>query len=279
MSIRAKLLSSFLFLTLLIVIQFVTSQFFAVKENELIREIVIEHEISAQLSGLSSAAQKIRRFEKEYFIYVQDSIKREKYFKEFGEAKDEINGYISRLKQIFSKSRKASQISVLSVWEIATKIYTDGFENLNQRVKDGEITEVLQANTAIQEPKNKFRVVLSGTAESIENQYQLAETKAERITQYKSTSSMISIVVSGISVIVALLVSFQVPASIVKPLKQLTDIANSISKGQVNQSIEISGSREIVNLAKSIERLQVATLGLLKRVQSAKRAAQNGGSS
>ena len=279
MSIRAKLLSSFLFLTLLIVIQFVTSQFFAVKENELIREIVIEHEISAQLSGLSSAAQKIRRFEKEYFIYVQDSIKREKYFKEFGEAKDEINGYISRLKQIFSKSRKASQISVLSVWEIATKIYTDGFENLNQRVKDGEITEVLQANTAIQEPKNKFRVVLSGTAESIENQYQLAETKAERITQYKSTSSMISIVVSGISVIVALLVSFQVPASIVKPLKQLTDIANSISKGQVNQSIEISGSREIVNLARSIERLQVATLGLLKRVQSAKRAPQNGGSS
>ena len=86
---------------------------------------------------------------------------------------------------------------------------------------------------------------------------------------------MIFIVVATTSVIVALIMAFQVPASIARPLKQLTDIANRISKGEVDQHIKISGSHEIVTLAKSIERLQVATLGLLRRLQSSRNADKN----
>lgn len=277
MSIRAKLLSSFLFLTLLIIFQFLVTHFFTIKENELISEIVLEHEISAHLSGLSSAAQKIRRFEKEYFIYVEDPLKREKYFKEFGDARDEINQYLFRLKNIYTKSGKNTPLVMLSVWQIATKVYSDGFEELNRRVKNGQIKGVLEANNAIQEAKNRFRVVLSGTATSIENQYKLAKNKAARIQEHKSTTSMIFIVVATTSVIVALIMAFQVPASIARPLKQLTDIANRMSKGEVDQHISISGSHEIVTLAKSIERLQVATLGLLRRLQSSRNADKSNG--
>lgn len=270
MSIRSKLLFSFLFMTLLIVILFATRHFFSIKEDSLIREIVLEHEISTHLSGLSTAAQKIRRYEKEYFIYVQNPEKRNKYASEFSEALEEINNHITELKTVYTRSNKNTALTILSEWKNATDYYANGFDTLNKQVQNNEIKGVLEANNAIQNYKNRFRVVLSGTTESIQNQYELATFKAERIKRYQDTSSLIFAVIAAISVLVALVMSFLVPAGIVKPLKQLTDIANGISKGKVNDSVEVKGSIEIEDLAKSIRRLQSATLGLLKRLQTAK---------
>ncbi len=270
MSIRSKLLLSFLFMTILIVTLFVIRQYFSIKENDLLHEIVLEHEISTLLSGLSTAAQKIRRYEKEYFIYVQNPTRRKKYIGEFLEAKEEIDQFIFALKTIYTRSNKNSALTILSEWEVASRFYMSGFATLNKRVKNGEIVSVIGANKAIQEYKNKFRVVLSGTTDSIKKQYELATGKAERIKQYQSTSSLIFAAISTISVIVALIISFLIPASIVKPLKQLTNMANGISKGKTSDLGEIKGSAEIEELAKSIMRLQSTTLGLLNRLQTMK---------
>ncbi len=270
MSIRSKLFFSFLFLALMIVAMFSVRYYFSIKENELIREIVLEHEISTQLSGLSTAAQKIRRYEKEYFIYVNNPGKREKYAGEFSEARAEINLYTSRLKTIYTWSNKKDGLKVLSDWEEAINYYGDGFEALNQRVIRQEISDVQDANKAIQDYKNRFRVVLSGTAQSIHEHYKIAADKAELIKKYQNTSAFIFGIISAISVLLALFMSFMVPASIVKPLKQLTKIAEGISKGKMGNVDEVKGSIEIENLAKSIKRLQTATLGLLKRLQKGK---------
>ncbi len=270
MSIRFKLLLSFLFITFLIVTLFVIRQYFSIKENNLLHEIVLEHEISTLLSGLSTAAQKIRRYEKEYFIYVQNPTQRKKYIGEFLEAQEEINQFFLALKTIYTRSNKKSALTTLSEWEVATKHYMSGFATLNERVKNGKIVGVIEANNAIQEYKDKFRVVLLGTTDSIQKQYELATGKAERIKQYQNTSSLIFGLISMISVIVALIISFLIPASIVKPLTQLTNMANGISKGTTSDLGEIKGSAEIEELAKSIIRLQSSTLGLLKRLQTVK---------
>lgn len=272
MSIRSKLLFSFLLVASMIVAMFAVRQYFSIKEGELIREIVLEHEISTQLSGLSTSAQKIRRYEKEYFIYVGDPEKRQKYAGEFSEARAEINQYVSRLKTIYTSSNKKDALKALSQWEDAIRYYSDGFEVLNQRVISGEINGVLEANKAIQEYKNRFRIVLSGSTESIHENYRIATEKAERIKQYQDASSFIFGAISALSVLVALLMSFMVPASIVKPLKQLTSIAEGISKGKMGNVDEVKGSVEIENLAKSIKRLQIATLGLLKRLQAGRKS-------
>ena len=270
MSIRAKLFFSFLFISLMILALFVVRQYYSIKEAELIREIVLDHKISSQLSGLSSAAQKIRRFEKEFFIYVNNPEKRNKYAGEFYEANEEINQFLKQLISIYSQYNYDTSSIALAEWAEAGKYYAVGFEALVAKVQTGEISNVIDANSAIQDYKNRFRVVLDGTDKAIKQQYQLATEKADLITQYQSTSSAIFIVISTLSFLIALLMSFLVPASIVKPLKQLTDIANGISKGQVRESIDVKGSIEIENLSKSIRRLQLATLGLLKRLQTAK---------
>ena len=274
MSIRAKLFVSFLTISALIMTLFVVRQYFSVKEAELVRELVVDHEISAQLSGLSTAAQKIRRYEKEYFIYVQNPKKRAKYAGEFADAKVEIETHIRRLQGIYSTNRRDSELSKLQVWQDATRFYAGGFELITRAVESGKITGVLEANAAIQKYKNEFRVVLSGAEESIRNQYQLATAKSGRISDYQYTAALVFMVIAVFSLGLSLFMSFQVPASVVKPLKKMTMVANAISKGQLNDSVDIKGSAEIEDLASSIQRLQTATLGLLKRLQNARHQSQ-----
>ncbi len=271
MSIRARLLFSFLFLSLMILTLFVVRQYYSIKEAELVREIVLDHKISSQLAGLSSAAQKIRRFEKEFFIYVSNPVKRNKYAGDFDQAYEEIEYFFAQLINIYSNYNYSTSSIALGEWTAAGKYYADGFKTLVKKVEHGEINNVIDANSAIQDYKNRFGVVLAGTDEAIKQQYQLVTEKAEQIKQYQSTSSTIFIIISTLGFSIALFMSFLVPASIVKPLKQLTDIANGISKGQVKESVEVKGSIEIEDLSRSIKRLQLTTLGLLKRLQTVKK--------
>ena len=274
MSIRARLFVSFLTISAMILTLFVVRQYFSLKEAELVRELVVDHEISVQLAGLSAAAQKIRRYEKEYFIYVQNPGKRANYAGEFADANDEIEGYLKLLQGIYSAHGRLGELAKLQAWQDATRIYAGGFERIADAVEGGQITGVLEANAAIQEYKNEFRVVLSGTEESIRTQYDLAAAKSDRISAYQYTATLVFTIVAILSLALSLFMSIQVPASIVKPLKKMTLVANAISKGQLNDAVDIRGSAEIEDLAGSIKRLQTATLGLLKRLQNTRRQGQ-----
>ena len=270
MSIRAKLFIAFMVITALIMTLFVVRQYFSYKEAGLVRELVVDHEISVQLSGLSAAAQKIRRYEKEFFIYVQNPTKRAKYAGEFADAGVEIESYIKRLRDIFTVNRRDGELAKLQAWQDATRFYTGGFEQIVAAVEVGTIAGVLEANAAIQPYKNEFRVVLSGTEDAIREQYQLASAKSIRIREYQHTAALVFMVIAAFSLCLSVFMSIQVPASVVKPLKKMTMVANAISKGQLNDSVDIRGSAEIEDLANSIKRLQTATLGLLKRLQNAR---------
>ncbi|MBT3205330.1 MAG: HAMP domain-containing protein [Gammaproteobacteria bacterium] len=271
MSIRSKLLISFLFLTLLLLTHFIIGYYFTQREHDLVKEMANEHNISHQLSQLAISAQKIRRYEKEYFIYLQNTPKRRKYFKDFSDARNEINNILSSLKNTYSKLGKKLDLNRLAAWKISTLSYTAGFEKINEEVMNGIITDVAEANGAIKESKNKFRSVLSGSMDAIDESFRSSKNKAKLIQDFGATSSLISSSIALISVFIGLVMAFQVPASIIRPLKELSEVANSISKGNLNEKVDIVGSPEIVDLSKSIERLQTATLGLLKRVQITKR--------
>lgn len=273
MPIRTKLLFSFLLLTILILVQFVVSYYFSQKEYELVQQIIREHDISNQLSGLAQAAQKIRRYEKEYFIYVQNEEKRDKYFESFQKTRQEINRFIALLKKKYPSANQGRQQRILAEWSEITEFYASGFEKVHEQVLSGEISGIIEANAAIKDAKNRFRVVLSGSRDEINQQLKRAKSEANQVYQYLDRSSLIFTVVTDVSILIGLFISFQVPRSIARPIKELTEISDNISKGRMNKPVKVSGSREIEELAKSIERLRVATQGLLKRLQMVKKTA------
>jgi methyl-accepting chemotaxis protein len=272
MQIRTRLLVSFLLLTMLIVLQFVFSSYVTQQQDSLVRQMVHEHEISHRLSGLASAAQKIRRYEKEYFIYVADENRRSHYFSEFQSAKSEIEGYLRGLRMIYTVDANDTELSRLGAWQDATAFYADRFENIHRDVSAGKITSSFAANTAIAEGKNRFRQVLTESHAAIDQQLVDARANSDMIFAYKADSSTLFALISAISVLFGLFISFQVPRSICKPVRELTELADGISKGRINVPVKITGSREIEDLSKSIERLRIAVRGLLLRVQRPKNA-------
>lgn len=272
MPIRTRLLVSFLLLTVLIVLQYLYSSYAARQQDELVRQMVHEHEISNRLSGLAQAAQKIRRFEKEYFIYVADADKRAHYFAEFQSARQEIEGFLASLRVIGATGSNDSELQQLRAWQAATAFYVAEFEKVDRQVSSKRISSVAAANAAIADGKNRFRSVLTGTGEAIDQQLLQARANAERIFAYKENSSTLFTLLSTISVLLGLIISFQVPKSICNPVRRLTELADGISKGRINVPVKVTGNREIEELSKSIERLRVAVRGLLLRVQRPKDA-------
>ena len=212
--------------------------------------------------------------EMRYLLDLSRDLKRAKYAGEFADANAEIESYIKRLQGIYSVNRRDSELAKLQTWQKATRFYAGGFGQITDAVDSGTITGVLEANAAIQKYKNEFRVVLSGTEQSIRNQYQLATAKSDRISDYQYTAALVFMVIAVLSLSLSVFMSVQVPASVIKPLKKMTMVANAISKGQLNDSVDIRGSAEIEDLAGSIKRLQTATLGLLKRLQHARKQIQ-----
>ena len=272
MPIRTKLFLSFLLLTILILVQFFIRYQFTTKESRLVRQMVAEHQISNLLSELAEAAQKIRRFEKEYFIYVQNAEKRSTYYQEFQQAKREILDHLQVLRNIYSASNNLKQLSELAVWQQAAQLYTEAFETVHQDVLAGNITGVIQANAAIREGKNRFRVLLAGARRSVNEQLLRAQQEADQIDVYRQRSTLIFTLVTAASLVIGLFIAFSVPGSIARPMRRLSEIADGISRGRIKDSVNVKGSREIEDLARSIERLRVATQGLLMRLKAARNA-------
>lgn len=66
------------------------------------------------------------------------------------------------------------------------------------------------------------------------------------------------LMVSGIILVVALLLSFLLSRRLVRDLKYLTDITEKISTGMMERSVSIKSKDEVGELAKSLERMRVS---------------------
>jgi len=103
------------------------------------------------------------------------------------------------------------------------------------------IDEFSQPAVATQE---KINAAMEATAQSIDSR-----------TDDVMTRNIIIIVAI---VIVAAIIAFFVARSVTKPVRQLTAVADKISKGEMDVSIDIKSKDEIGDLAKSFERMVAA---------------------
>ena len=274
MTVRAKLTFTLLFMTMLMLVLFTTEQFISSKQTSLLQQMVMEHEISAQLVGLSSAAKQVKRYEKEYITHVDNPTMREIYAGQFNDTGSEISQFIAKLKKMYAQSGKTTALNRLATWETSSLFYINGFNEVHRKVMGGKITGSARAASAIAEFNKGFKAVDNGTAGAIVEQYKLAATKADNITGYQRDSASIFFTVAGVCVLLGLILSYWVPASVSKPIRYLTEMAHHISKGKVDDDILVGGSAEFKDLGKSMQRLQITTDGLMQRVKNAQAKAK-----
>ena len=266
MSIHSRLKLGFTLVIAFFLIQSAITFFYVSRSNHLVDTAVNRNFFQSQfISQLASDGNKLRRYEKEYFIYVDNPRKRAAYYTDWSQAKSAISDRLNEA--IHDRGHTwAGDRATLRQWKGSLDAYDDGFHLVKQMVLDGAVTNTRTANSEIRQAKNEFRSFLEGTdglgKEKLAQSTRIAgqiEANFDLLYKFIFVTSA-----AGILLLMALL-QF-VPRSISRPVKELTDAATLMSKGDLNKRIEPSEIQEFRSLSETLERMRVSQKALIERM-------------
>jgi methyl-accepting chemotaxis protein len=91
---------------------------------------------SSQLSELAVMAQQVRRYEKEYFVYVGNKERRENYTKEWTGTADKIAKHLQNMRSNKDNAFNASDLGKIGNWEGASDFYGSEMRKIFSTVTD-----------------------------------------------------------------------------------------------------------------------------------------------
>jgi HAMP domain-containing protein len=256
------------------------------------------------LADLSTMAQQIRRYEKEYFIYVNNPEKRTQYQKEWTGTMEKITALLGRMRANSSSALSADDLSRVGQWAAASEFYasemTKVFAEVNARAnkmqeeaataqaaeqlaastkgaKAKEATPVLEgtrmllpdeANDLIKAGKDRFSAdLIKGVATTFaqKSEATLALTTVTNEGFNKMIYGVMASVLIGIGIGVYLLVSL--PKSVTEPIRNLTTLVDALSRGEFTKPVASIKVLEFKNLSAAVERMRIAQELMLQRLQ------------
>jgi methyl-accepting chemotaxis protein len=226
------------------------------------------------LSDAIIEAQKLRRYEKEMFIYAAVKDKREGYVKEWDGAyrtmvETLINGVADARKGLFN----AQETQEMKVWLEAAQFYEREFRKTADMARNQEAAPpaslTIDLNTAIGPGKDRFRTLLNGAQKMREAKEKQSKDISDEIESAFRMQNIVALVLTLLGLVVGTLMIRAVMSSVTSPLTALTNATEKISKGLAEQSIATSGIAEYTPLETALERLRVAQKAMLERMSRA----------
>jgi len=121
-------------------------------------------------------------------------------------------------------------------------------------------TDLIVAATTYIDEFSKPAKALEIRMKSIESRY---------LETYELKIQLFYLIIIGVLVIL-LMVIFFYSRSIIRPIRQLSEVADKISMGELDTPIQIKASGEIGGLVESIERMQTSVKAAIERLQKRK---------
>jgi methyl-accepting chemotaxis protein len=292
MSISRKIKFGFGVLLALLGTQFVVQQMLAYAIQSRVNTAITQNFAAADaLAEITSIAQQLRRFEKEYFIYVNDQSGRAKYRKEWTDAYDKLSDNLAKMAANAGGEFGAGDVTAFSNWMLALKFYGDEFKSIMDKAEAGTILSAAVvagdgkkdaaplpaanisqatriANDMIGRGKDRFKEVLDG-AQTLRKEKSIASAQSvTEIRTFFSIATVITFAVFFFGLIVAIYLITILPRTVRQAIDGFVGIADKMSKGDLKQVIQAEGVIEFHALAKALERLRVAQAGLLERVRA-----------
>ncbi|MGE3538921.1 MAG: MCP four helix bundle domain-containing protein [Candidatus Tectimicrobiota bacterium] len=267
-TIRSKLLASFGCVLLLMSGLGITVYTFVEANNQRVTE-AIERDFngSVLIAKLAVEAQKIRRFEKEYFIYVSSTEKAKKYQDEWKNTAQQLRAQLDTLLANPQALWSETERNEFKTWQAGLTAYEQGFDKVIADVQRGIIKDTTSANTAISEAKDQFRVLLDGAAKVGEFKLASARAAQAEIVQRNRLLTRVLAATVGGSLAFCLILTLLVPASIIKPITRLSEAAAAMSTGNLDQQVPaMSEARDFMGLAETLERMRISLKVMLGRL-------------
>ncbi len=268
MTIRTKLLMGFGLLLLFMIGQAAVTYYYMRKSTGLAEE-AISRDFSTSLAVARAAieGQKLRRFEKELFIYAADQ-RRLKYYEDWKTSFDSLKAMLIQMANDKSGIWSDADRQDIARWNNALDEYGRGFNHVVAEINNGALTRTVDANVAIKDAKDAFAVLLTGTEQAREAKYQRAALSAVQIGDNARIINLVVLATSVGGVILAISLLIVVPGSIAKPIEMLTQAAERMSLGDLSRAIVAGRSQEFQKLADTLERLRISQKALIDRLKA-----------
>lgn len=260
---------------------------------------------AAQLTELAVLAQQIRRYEKEYFVYVDSAVRRATYEKEWTVTATKIAETLEKMKSNKGNVFQSRDIDQVRTWWAAADFYSSEMRKVFASVavqadlvavdatavatglpvvdlalvpkpavkrvmySPGEVNEMIKAG------KDRFsNELIKGVAA-----LQAEKTKTTLALADLANTGFQTMVlgVAGtalVGIVIALVLVLKLPKSILAPVRALTEAVQKISLGQTTTPVTSIGVREFQGLAKALERMRLAQDVMVNRLRSRPAAAQ-----
>jgi len=272
MSLQNRLTASFLLVALLFLAQVGVTLWNNQKLGDLVEEAIDKNQTAAsQLSGLALELQKLRRYEKEYFIYIADAGKKRHYEYEWTAslrlAASTLDDLILNAGGLFAEQ----DLARFGEWKQALEFYAAEFFKVMKHYQDLRLFEEkaeqaramhsVEANNMITDGKNALAAVMEGAEVMARERTRESIDVVEDIEVNFTTVKWLSLSLAGTAFVIALALVILVPGSLNRGLQQLREAAERISRNDLSRPLADSGVQELDALGRALERIRVARLG------------------
>jgi methyl-accepting chemotaxis protein len=228
---------------------------------------------SIQISRMAIEGNKLRRYEKEFFIYIGKTEKMLKYEDEWQNSYDTLESMLHQILSGRSGHWSDEELQDAEIWLTSLKGYGVGFHKVVNAIKNGQITDTITANTAIHNAKQRFKKLLRGTESGGAIRYKRANAVTQEIESSHQMLTRILIVTTLAGIFIVLLMLFKIPALITNSIQILSESAEKMSKGDLDQVVPIDETKaEFLSLAKTLERMRLSQKTLIYQIRSKKDA-------
>ena len=270
LSIKGSLRVGFSVLLIFILAESLIVSFVANKNRELVSDAINKNFNSSLLiSRIAIEGNKMRRYEKEFFIYAGNIKKMVKYTGEWEDSyknlKDMLTAAIENEQDVWS----TNDIIELRKWDESLEAYAAGFRQVVTDVRSGKLKGTLAANAAIKDGKNAFRVLLNGASKRGETKFRSAQNSAFEIEENNEFLLYVLAVIAASGVLLAIMLLVRVPGAVIRHTNLLSDAASTIGKGNLSVPVPVeSASAEFRRLAEILEQMRLSQRSLAKRIKN-----------
>jgi HAMP domain-containing protein len=269
MSIKSRLTLIILVLVGVLALQGAINFYFRGVNDALTDKLYAGVANTAEASFLSTEVQKMRRFEKEYFIYVENPDKRRAYDADVRKASNALTQALMGM--IANRDRRYSdaEVATLKKWLDDLSFYTQQFIGVVNKVENGDLKGTVTANAAIGPGKDRLKGLIDGSAKAGAERQKAAVADARALTENRKLAAFAFAVSSALAIVVGLVSLVLLRGAIVRPLEDMADVADRVSRGDMGVTFPEQKAPEFALLAESLERMR----GVVNRSRAARAAA------
>jgi len=271
MTLRKKLITGYLLLGSFLAVQAGVSFYFNDEAKELADQAIeTNFEASLRLSDLTILAQKMRRYEKEAFIYVAAADRRDRYIdawgRAFGSSTESLEQMIANQDGIYSPE----DVLAMQRWRDGLSKYGWEFRKIAEKMAEPKFLKdkpETTANEMIRAGKEQLAPLLREAPWMGKRKREHAQQLRGQIESNYHTAEVIYMVITVLGLLVTGIIVFGLPGQIAGTLQTLIEKTERMSLGNLSEKIELTTVPEFDRLARALQRIQATNGALLERLQ------------